>query len=149
MLGMQAPWQQPKINPIAANPRPAQAGVPQQTKDSPSQPHAQPNYAGTPQQTRDAPSQPYAQPNYSATPQQTRDAPSQPNPAPHAQPGYGQAPPMHAPAAMPASPDTTLRTRPNPGDSALDRPPRNMLPVYALLGITLITIIVLVLAFVL
>jgi hypothetical protein len=40
-----------------------------------------------------------------------------------------------------------LRTRPNADDSALDRPPRNMLPVYALLGIAVIAVIVVVLAF--
>ena len=65
----------------------------------------------------------------------------------HAAPMH--APPMQAPAAMPASPETTLRTRPSPDDSALDRPPKNMLPVYALLGIALIAVIVVVLAFVL
>ena len=131
-----------------------QAGVPQQTRDTPSQPNMMPGYqqAGVPQQTRDRPSQPNMMPGYqqAGVPQQTRDTPSQPNvapypqpgAAPYAQPGYQQ--PQGYAAAPPsgASPDTTLRTRPNAGDSSLDKPPKNMLPIYALIGVVVVAAVI-------
>jgi hypothetical protein len=51
--------------------------------------------------------------------------------------------PMHAApaAAHPGAPDSTLRTR-DAGDSMLDRPPRNMLPIYALIGVVVIAAII-------
>jgi hypothetical protein len=47
-----------------------------------------------------------------------------------------------------AAPDTTLRTRPRADDSALDKPPRNMLPIYVLIGLVAVAAIVVVIVLV-
>jgi hypothetical protein len=63
-------------------------------------------------------------PASAAAPQATRDAPSQPHVAPTAS----------QPAA--SDPNTTLRTRNS--DDGLDTPPKNRMPIYALIGVVVI-----------
>ena len=119
-----APGQPPSAGypqmPNAAG-QPMSMGYPQITI---SHDESQPNYA--PQATRDQPSQP----NYA--PQGTRDQPSQPNYAPNL--GGPSAPHSRV------DPNTTLKTRKT--DDDLDKPPRNMLPIYALIGVVVIAAII-------
>lgn len=74
---------------------------------------------------------PAAQPIAGAYGAQSAPQPSHAAPSTHAAPA----------ASQPAAPDSTLRTR-DAGDSALDRPPRNMLPIYALIGVVVVAAIV-------
>lgn len=98
-------------------------------------------HAPVPQPTRDAPSQPIV------VPQPVRDAPSQPNYMGQ-QPGGpvpGQPPAHQQVAGFAPTPSqqaaTTQHTR-SATDSALDRPPKNMLPIYAAIVLGVIAVVV-------
>ena len=107
--------------------------VPQQTRDAPSQPHQLPygQQLGTPQQTHDAPSQPHQMP-YGQQPGQ--------------QPAYAPPPQQHAGVApTPLQQSAQTQHTRSPTDSALDKPPKNMRPLYAAVVGAVVLVIVLIL----
>jgi hypothetical protein len=66
-----------------------------------------------------------------AAPQAARDVPSSPHPvSPYAPQGVPQAP---------YDPNTTLKTKqPAGADDGLDKPPKNMMPIYAVIVVVLL-----------
>jgi hypothetical protein len=117
LLGMQAPWTKPSA------PTPAASQAPQQQYAPPQMPPGSP--------TPNAQQQPSTQ---YAPPQMPHDAPS----TVHVAPEMMMPQPAPQPTAPPpaAAPSTTLQTRAS-GDG-LDKPPKNMLPIYALIGVIVI-----------
>jgi hypothetical protein len=123
LLGLQAPWAQQ-----AAHAEPAQAA-----------PHASPPPSGATAayvaQQSPAAHAPYAPPQMPAG--APAYAPNQLSPHQAAAPQSTNA----AASTSKADPNTTLRTR-NDVDDGLDKPPKNMLPIYALVGVVVIAAIV-------
>ncbi|HEY5950498.1 MAG TPA: hypothetical protein VIV40_33635, partial [Kofleriaceae bacterium] len=131
------PTQQAVSGQLDASP-PVQQSASAQPYAQPSPPYAQPNpaYAQPPTGSPYAPPQmpqggapsgyaPQHPGHYAQSPgapQPTADAPSQPHAVP--------------PGASTADPNTTLRTRGT--EDGLDKPPKNMLPIYALIGLVVI-----------
>jgi hypothetical protein len=123
LLGLQAPWAQqaPRTEPAQAAPQAspppsgATAAYVAQQPPAAHAPYAPPQMpAGAPQYV---PNQ--LSPHQAAAPQSTRAAAS----------------------TSKADPNTTLRTR-GDADDGLDKPPKNMLPIYALVGVVVIAAIV-------